>query len=66
METTELLKLVSDLGTDGVLLLILWQGLKRFDKLLDLVITLAARGNMTPNEVEEIRAQVFGKNGQRK
>lgn len=63
MTPAEIIKLVTDLGTTGVLLLILWQGLKRFDKLLDLVITLAARGQLSPDDIEHIREQVFGKNG---
>lgn len=66
MTVADIIQLVTDLGTTGVLLLILWQGLKRFDLLLDLVITLAARTNLSPDEIGKLREQVFGKNGNNK
>jgi hypothetical protein len=66
MTAVEIAKFVTDLGTTGVLLLILWQGLKRFDMLLNLVITLAARGKLSGDDIEEVRTQVFGSNGKTK
>jgi len=59
----DLVKAVGDLGMSALLLLVMQQGLKRFDRLLDLVITLAARSKLTTDEIEQIRAQIFGKNG---
>lgn len=66
MTITDVVNVVTDLGTTGVLLLILWQGLKRFDMLLQLVITLAARSQLTADEIERIRQQVAGSNGKQK
>jgi hypothetical protein len=63
MDLIDGLKAVGDLGVNALLLLVLWQGLKRFDLLLNLVITLAARSKLTTDEIEQIRAQVFGSNG---
>jgi hypothetical protein len=59
----EIAKFIADTGKDGLLLLVLWQGLKRFDRLLDLVITLAARSKLSSDEIEQLRAQVFKRNG---
>jgi hypothetical protein len=59
----EVLRLVGDIGVSGLLALVLWQGLKRFDRLLSLVIMLAAQSKLSTDEVEKIRAQVFGENG---
>lgn len=66
METIELLKLAADAGTSILLMVIMWQGLKRFDLLLNLVITLAARSKLSTDEIEEIRSQVFKNNGNAK
>ena len=66
MNEIEIAKFLADTGKDGLLLLVLWQGLKRFDRLLDLVIMLAARSKLSTDEIEQIRAQVFGSNGNRK
>jgi hypothetical protein len=63
MNDPETLKFLLDTGKDGLLLLVLWQGLKRFDRLLDLVIALAARSKLSSDEVEQLRAQVFRRNG---
>jgi hypothetical protein len=63
MSDPENLKFLLDTGKDGLLLLVLWQGLKRFDRLLDLVITLAARSKLSNDEIEQLRAQVFRRNG---
>jgi len=63
MTEPENLKFLLDTGKDGLLLLVLWQGLKRFDRLLDLVITLAARSKLSSDEIEQLRAQVFKRNG---
>lgn len=64
LTTAEIIKLANEAGNSVLLLLVLWQGLKRFDKLLDLIITLAARANLSAAEVDKIRAQVLGgKNG---
>ena len=59
----EVLRLVGDIGVSGLLALVLWQGLKRFDRLLSLVIMLASQSKLSTDEIEKIRAQVFGKNG---
>jgi len=66
MNIIETIKLLTDASTSVLLLLIMWQGLKRFDRLLDLVIVLAARSQLSTDEIEQIRAQVFGANGNRK
>lgn len=63
MNDIEIAKFIADTGKDGLLLLVLWQGLKRFDRLLDLVITLAARSKLSSDEIEQLRAQVFKRNG---
>jgi len=63
MDSLEWVKVAGDVGTSMLLLLIMWQGLKRFDMLLTLVITLAARSKLSTDEIEQIRAQVFGSNG---
>lgn len=63
MTVVDVVKIVTDLGNTGVLLLVLWQGLKRFDLLLQLVITLASRASMTPTEIEDLRQQVYKPNG---
>jgi len=63
MEGLEVVKVLGEVGTSALLLLIMWQGLKRFDMLLTLVITLAARSKLSTDEIEQIRAQVFGTNG---
>ena len=63
MSEIEIAKFLADTGKVGLLLLVLWQGLKRFDRLLDLVIALAARSKLSTDEIEKIRAQVFRGNG---
>ena len=63
MTTLDAAKLITEAGTSALLVVVLWQGLKRFDRLLDLVITLAARSKLSTDEIEQIRAQVFKRNG---
>lgn len=63
MELTELLRAAGDLTLSGFMLIVLWQGLKRFDALLNLVITLAAQSKMSPDEVAKIRRDILGNNG---
>jgi len=55
MDGLQLIQAVGDLSSNALLVLVLWQGLKRFDRLLDLVITLAARTPLTAEEVEKLR-----------
>ena len=55
LTVADAIKIISDLGTSGLLLLVLWQGLKRFDRLLDLVIKLAAAAKLDPAEIESLR-----------
>jgi hypothetical protein len=42
-DAVNILSALSELGQVGLLLLILWQGLKRFDLLLQVIIELATR-----------------------
>jgi hypothetical protein len=63
MNTIQAIQALADAGTTVLLLVIMWQGLRRFDRLLDLVIALAARSKLTTDEIEKIRAQVFRGNG---
>lgn len=51
------LEAISSLGTNALLILVLWQGLKRFDRLLTLVILLAARGQLSSEELDKLAAQ---------
>lgn len=41
MQDVQWIAEIADLGLTGILLLVLWQGLVRFDKLLSVVIHLA-------------------------
>ena len=66
MNGIEVIKLLTDASTSALLLVIMWQGLKRFDRLLDLVIRLAARSKLSTDEIEQIRNDVFGENGKQK
>jgi len=66
MDMVEGLKAAGDLSVTALLVVVLWQGLKRFDLLLHLVISLAARSKLSTDEIEQIRAQVFGSNGKQK
>ena len=60
MSVGELLQFAGDMTTTGLLLLVLWQGLQRFDRLLDLVIILAARANLPADEINDLRREVLG------
>jgi len=59
MTLKDVISLISDAGTSALLVIVLWQGLKRFDMLLTLVITLAAKTKLTPDEVDKIKAEIF-------
>jgi hypothetical protein len=57
---------VLDLGLNGVLLIVLWQGLLRFDRLLAVVIQLALLSHSDPVTRENARDQLSRiANGQR-
>jgi hypothetical protein len=62
----EAVRAIGDLSMSALLVVVLWQGLKRFDRLLDLVIRLAARSKLSTDEIEQVRKDVFGSNGSRK
>jgi hypothetical protein len=51
-DAINILSALSELGQVGLLLLILWQGLKRFDLLLQVIIELATRNPETDTSVE--------------
>jgi hypothetical protein len=46
-DAANILGALSEVGQVGLLLLILWQGLKRFDLLLQVIIELATRTSLT-------------------
>lgn len=53
MENLQVVAAIADVGTTGILLAIMWQGLKRFDALLNVVINLA----MLNSSNDVLRAQ---------
>lgn len=53
MDEINLLAVVADAGVSVVLLVVLWQGLKRFDQLLTVVINLA----MLNSDKDDLRQQ---------
>jgi hypothetical protein len=53
MENLEIVAAIADIGTTGILLVIMWQGLKRFDALLNVVINLA----LLNSDREDLRQQ---------
>jgi hypothetical protein len=52
-DAVNILSALSELGQVGLLLLILWQGLKRFDLLLQVIIELATRQRQKQQEPTE-------------
>lgn len=60
-EVINFLQALSEVGQVGILLLILWQGLKRFDLLLQVIIELATRTNLTKPEIDALTAKIQGK-----
>lgn len=66
METdvVNVLSALSELGQVGLLLLILWQGLKRFDLLLQVIIELATRTKLTKPEIDALTAKNQGQRQQ--
>lgn len=60
-DAVSVLGALSELGQVGLLLLILWQGLKRFDLLLQVIIELATRTNLTKAEIDALTTKVRGK-----
>jgi hypothetical protein len=57
----ELVNAFSELGQVGLLMIILWQGLKRFDLLLQVIIELATRTNLTKPEIDALTEKIRGK-----
>lgn len=53
MDNVQVFAALADAGMSAVLLVVLWQGLKRFDALLNVVINLA----LLNSDREEIRQQ---------
>jgi hypothetical protein len=56
-ENLQIVTALADIGTTGILLVIMWQGLKRFDALLNVVINLALLNSDKP----ELREQAARK-----
>jgi sulfopyruvate decarboxylase TPP-binding subunit len=55
---------LSEIGQVGLLLLIMWQGLKRFDLLLQVIIELATRTKLTKPEIDALTAKNQGQRRQ--
>jgi sulfopyruvate decarboxylase TPP-binding subunit len=60
-DAINILNALSELGQVGLLLLILWQGLKRFDLLLQVIIELATRTNLTKPEIDALTTKIRGR-----
>ena len=63
-DAVNVLSALSELGQVGLLLLILWQGLKRFDLLLQVIIELATRTKLTKPEIDALTAKNQGQRRQ--